>query len=241
LSTFLKVPVMLALLLAAAGCGLPDSYFLQPPTPGTLALGSTQPFVFSNPDHSNDFGVSFTGFELYYRFYNVGDTVNSAAYDPTNPADPVTQLTNNGFFPIRSSNDTATSQSIPLINVFVLGLTNAAFSVQVNITGSQTSPGPGTYSLGGNPAVEIRRNVIDPFAGYGFKNFLSNNYPSPSGTPGSNYVPGDADFQKLITTTTPNTAWVALYALSYGLITLSTPTRSTPVYLGYALVSITQP
>jgi hypothetical protein len=232
---------MLVVLLAVAGCGLPDSYFLQPPTPGTLAQGQTQPFIFSNPDHTNDFGVSFTGFELYYRFYNVGDTININAYDPTNPADPVTQLSNNGFLPIRSATDTQSSQSIPLINVLALGLTNATFSVQVNITGSQASPGPGTYILGSNPAVEIRRNVIDPQLGYGFKNFLSNNYPSPIGTTGTNYTATDADFNRLITTIIPSSAWVALYALSYGLITLSTPTRSTPVYLGYVLVNITNP
>jgi hypothetical protein len=236
---FLKVPVMLVVLLSLAGCGLPDSYFLQPPTAGAQAAGLlAQPFFFSNPDHTADFGVSFTGFELYYRFYNVGDTVNINAYDPTNPADPVTQLSNNGFLPVRSATDILSSQSIPLINVAVLGLTNTVFSVQVNITGSPAT-GPGTYVLGSNASVEIRRDMIDPYAGYGFKNFLSNSYLSPSGTPGTNYIPTDTDFGRI--TTNPSTAWVALYAVSYGLVTLSTPTRSTPVYLGYSLIAINQP
>ena len=89
------------------------------------------------------------------------DVVNINAYDPTNPADPYTQLTSNGFYPIRSTTDTQASQSIPLIAVSS-ALAATAFNVQVNITGSgnNTSGIPqslqaGNYVLGANPAVEI--------------------------------------------------------------------------------------
>ena len=203
---FLKLCALLVLILAVSGCGTPDSYYLNPPVAGDAGgRASQQPFSFSNPDHSADFGVSFTGFELYYRFYNISDlgTINNNAYDPTNPADPYTQLTSNGFLPIRSAADTQSSQSIPLIAVSS-ALAATAFNVQVNITGSASIPPdsahpyrPATTSWEPIRPLKYGGMLSDPYAGYGFKNFLSNTYPSPRRKHRSpNYLQSDADFSE---------------------------------------------
>jgi hypothetical protein len=234
---------LLAIVLLEAGCGLPDSYFLQPPTVAQPAAGLSS-FSFLNPDHSNDLGVTFTGFELYYKFYNITDTININAYDPTNPADPTTQLANAGFLPIRSFQDTPSSQSVPVIPVEP-AVAGSSFLVQVNITGSPATgsqpTGPANYKVGTADQVELRRYMVDPSTAYGYKNFLSNNYPSPSNT-NTNYSPTDSDFSVVYNGAVSNQyAYIALYALSYGIINLTTPTRSTPTYLGYESVSITRP
>jgi hypothetical protein len=234
---------LLAIALVETGCGLPDSYFLQPPTVVQPAAGLSS-FSFLNPDHSNDLGVTFTGFELYYRFYNLTDTININAYDPTNPADPTTQLASAGFLPVRTFQDTPSSQSIPVIPIGP-AVAGSSFLVQVNITGSPATgsqpTGPANYIVGTAGQVELRRNVVDPNHTYGYKNFLSNNYPSPSNT-NTNYSSVDGDFSVVYNGATSNQyAYIALYALSYGLINLTTPTRSTPKYLGYESVSITRP
>jgi hypothetical protein len=237
---FLKLCALLAIVFAETGCGLPDEYYLQPPVQGTPG---TNYFVFSNPSHSADFAVTFTGFELFYKFYSVGDTININAYDPNNPSPPDVQLLNAGFLPITAGTDVPVNRLDPVIPVDTI---NAGFSFTIQVS---INPTPGgnpvsSYSPSESASVtstEIRRYVTDPTPSYGWKNFLSNFYIYQSTT---NYLPTDKDFNSTLLSTASNNGGfvvMAMYALSYGLSGISTPTRSTPVYLGSLNVQVLNP
>ena len=51
------------------GCGLPDSYYLQPPAVGIQATPLGTPFTITGTDRGSDTGATFEGYELYYKFY----------------------------------------------------------------------------------------------------------------------------------------------------------------------------
>ena len=57
-----KLALGIASVLALAGCGLPDQYYIQSPIPGTLAQGTGNQFNFSNPDHTKDLNINFKGY-----------------------------------------------------------------------------------------------------------------------------------------------------------------------------------
>jgi hypothetical protein len=221
--------LLLGAVMLQVGCGLPDTFFLQAPTVVTLATGTSNNFVFSNPIHdfNHDINVSFTGNELYYKFY-ADLNIDQNAYDSTNPNDPSVQLAAKGFFPLRLSTDTSSNQADPQIAIGT-GLAQAGSTVTVTINGAIPAS-HSTYVITSGPTVEVRRNALDPNNFPYYKTFLDNNASPPS-----NYVPGsDVDVTSAIT---GPVAYVAMYAISFGYTGTSTPQRSVPVYLGY--VSIT--
>jgi len=224
MKTFLRL-TLLGIVLFGTGCGLPDTYFLQQPTVVTLAPGPGY-YQFSNPIHdpNHDINVNFTGDELYYKFYaNISD-IEANAYDPSNTSDPSVQLTAKGFFPICLGTDIPSTRTDPVIAIGT-GLAQAGSTVTVTISVSLTS----TYVVTSGPSGEVRRDIPDPYlSGTTYKTFLVNFY-SPSH---NNYILGSEDITN-ITTVTASTAYLAMYAISFGYTGTSTPERSVPTYLGY--------
>lgn len=221
MKTFRRL-TLLGIALLETGCGLPDTYYLQPPTVVTLAPGPGY-YQFSNPIHdpNHDINVNFTGDELYYKFYvNISD-IEVSAYDPSNTSDPSVQLTAKGFWPVCLSTDSPPTRTDPVIAIGA-SLAQAGSTVTVMLL---MSSAPSSFSIPSGPNGEVRRDVQNLLLPTTYKTFETN--PNLSG----NYILGDAD----MTTTLlgASTVYVAMYALSFGYTGTSTPQRSVPVYLGY--------
>ncbi|MGA2479792.1 MAG: hypothetical protein ABSG63_13660 [Spirochaetia bacterium] len=236
----LKLILLLAATLVEAGCGLPDQYFIQSPILGTFAGGTGNQFNFLNPDHTKDLNITFKGYELYYQFYPQNATININPYDPNNTADVYTQLTTAGYKLMTSSADLYPNRTDPVIPIAVSDI-GSSFSVTVQITTAVTPPAQAAQytttasTLGfGN----LRRNVQDATIGApyypNYKDFQYN-----IATP-LNYAITDQDCGNILSfvTGSGNYVWIAVFAASYGLIGVSTPQRSVPIYLGYLTVQI---
>jgi len=245
----LRILVLLGAVLLEAGCGLPDSYFLVPPNVVTQATQLSTTFSFSNPNHANDINVYFKGFDLYYKFYP--DTVSPTGndYDSTNPADVVTQLLSKGFLPVCTASDFPSNRAIPTIPISAADAAQTGFTITITPNPPGGTPPTAllsTYSYtgvsSGFVSVEIRRNVPDYVSANGYKTFssivynpdLTNNYP-PAG--------GDPEFTSALYSAASihnGFTYLGMYAISYGLTGSSTPSRSTPVWLGFLQLQILQ-
>jgi hypothetical protein len=248
-----KLVLAFAAVLAIAGCGLPDQYYIQSPIPGTLAQGAGNQFNFLNPDHSKDLNIIFKGYELYYQLYATSSTININAYDPSKPTDVNAQLLAAGFQPVTSggislpaalSADSYPSRTHPVIPVQSADIPKG-FSVIVTIINSVTPAAQYIFS-GGVPAAvgagNLRRYVQDNSFYIGqYKDFQSNVVTGSS----SNYSAGDIDCNNILLNIQNSTepVFIAMYAVSYGLIQYgtiqATPQRSVPIYLGYLSINIT--
>ena len=213
----LRTAWLLALVLLEGGCGLPSSYYLNPPT-GPSALDPADDFQISSSNANSE--PEFRGFELYYKFYAAeGDVQNSLG----GPSNDVTTLTNAHFLTVCSGADANIDvRTPPLIPVDVVdrGLAfTVTISVPVNSAASASYTTPNTAKN-----VQINRHVR---ALTGSKPFTFNS------TLAGNYLLSDADMQGVMGSISGGVIYLAMYAVSYGLQDLSTPIYSYPVYLGY--------
>jgi hypothetical protein len=223
----LKLVLGIASVLAVAGCGLPDQYYIQSPIQVSGSGSGSGTFIFQNPDHTKDLNINFKGYELYYQFYPDTGSIPANVYDPGNSASVDAQLRSQGFLPMVSSTDIYPNRTDPVIPVST-GDIGTGFKVSVTVTPAVTPPtAAAQYTfdiiLGfGN----LRRNVADTLVYFGkYKDFQSN-VSSPN-----NYYISDADCVKISVSAT--SVYLAVWAVSYGLIGVSTPQRSIPVNLGY--------
>jgi hypothetical protein len=238
--------VLLCLGTLLVRCGLPDQYYLAPPLAITQATSTSIFFQFNNPDHSVDLNVVFKGFDLYYKFYADASLIEGNAYDSTSPLDVPAQLKSKGFMELCAATDTQPTKSVPLVKVNAAARTDS-FTVYVNVnqpTSSTVSFKPllglisyYTYNppSGSLVEAEVRRTMADPAAPGAWKTFLPNQV-----TP-NNYFNTDTDISPQVLTqvlASGGYAYLAMYALSYGVIGISTPSRSAAVYLGYVMIKI---
>jgi len=220
MKTFLRL-TLLGIVLFETGCGLPDTYYLQPPSVVTLAPGPGY-YQFSNPIHdpNHDINVNFTGDELYYKFYaNISD-IEVSAYDPSNTSDPSVQLTAKGFWPVCLGTDSPPTRTDPVIAIGT-SLAQAGSTVTVMLLMN----GASSYSIPSGPNGEVRRDVQNPLQPTIYKDFQTNAHVA------GNYVLGDVDMTAALIGS--SIVYIAMYALSFGYTGTSTPQRSVPVYLGY--------
>jgi hypothetical protein len=76
-----RLCALLGIVVAVAGCGLPDSYFLVPPVAGVPFNTTTanNEFQIVGTDRGTDTGATFLGYELYYKFYGSTSGTGSGA------------------------------------------------------------------------------------------------------------------------------------------------------------------
>jgi hypothetical protein len=245
---------LLPFVLLEAGCGLPDSYFLYPPSAESLMNESTSYCQIAGTSRASDILVDFRGYELYYKLtsaYNSADIIYGSSTYTYN------DLVSAGFYRVcrgpgsvsALSVDTAPgTASAPLIDISTIDPDNIGANFTVNIYFNESaSAGLGftdtknvSYYAYCPPAtstaeagMEIRRYVqADTSLGNFCKTFAPDSYYSFT-----NYAAGDTDG----VTTTMRTAaynnggilYVMLYAVSYGKADDGTYLRSSPTYLGY--------
>jgi hypothetical protein len=255
----LKLLLLLAIVLGEVGCGLPYSYFLEPPSRDILASPTNNlPFQIIGTSRGNDTAAAFEGYELYYKFYgtDADTTADATRYESTGYTN--IDLEQGGFHRLCLGPGSDLAQdtnpgtgSAPLVNIDAIGSIGASFIVNIRLN-DENPPDPPVpldvlpisyYSYASSAASsptkyqEVRRFVRLP-SGAGCKTFRSNHDSEIN-----NFDPGlnDAD----LSGSTGQTIWthvtndnsgdifVMLYALSYGKATDNTPVYSSPVYLGY--------
>jgi hypothetical protein len=231
----LKPILLLAIVLVMAGCGLPDQYYIQSPTAGITPAGTGSQFSFSNPDHTKDLNINFKGYEIYYQLYAPNSTININPYDPNNTSDVYSQLTSAGYRLMTSSADIYPNRTDPVIPISV-GDIGTAFTVTVSIT---THVPVGTAAAQYTTSIfgfgNLRRSVQDTVAYPTFYKDFQYNI-----TTLGNYNSADADCSNILSIISGGTdpVWLVMFAVSYGLIGVSTPQRSVPTYLGYITITI---
>lgn len=232
----LRFLVLIAVMTLEVGCGLPDSYFLQPPAVLSIASITSSYFTFTNPvhDHNHDINVTYSGDELFYKFYADSSEVEVSAYDQSSSTDPSTQLIAKGFWPICLSTDPAGSRTEPPIPE------NGTASTGSTVTVTISSTGESSYVMDTNAPVNIRRDVANSSLPTQYKTFQSNTNGGGLAS-GSGFLSADLDFATVASDSMFNgsTFYVAWYAISYGLTNTSTPSRSAAVYMGYMVIPYT--
>lgn len=185
------------------GCGLPDSYFLQPPAVGIQASPGTPIFGITGTDRGSDTSATFKGYELYYKFFgSINDTTFNSDSTSFGTGSTYTDLQQAGFHRLclgtshygLTADTSAGFASAPLIDISQIDSGNIGDSYKVRIRLNDLgTPEPPAVAYdppnqiaslsyyvyeppGGPPATkweEIRRFVTLP-TGAGCKPFASN-------------------------------------------------------------------
>jgi hypothetical protein len=213
-------------------CGLPDSYYLQPPISTAQANPTLNFFTFSNPLHdlNHDINVNFTGDEICYKLYSDPSLVDINAYVSSNSADASTQLTGKGFFPVCFATDAVGSRTDPVIPVDS-STAAAGSSITVHIN-QPPGTGAASYYVLSSTNGYFRRDTTNTSNGTVYKTFQQNSQ-SDGTAAGNGFTPGDTDFAAIQGNTFSGFIYVAWYAISFGYTLSQTPVRSAAVYLGY--------
>ena len=234
---------MVALCASGAGCGLPDSFYLSPPS-----ASQAQPldglFTIQHTDRSSE--PDFRGYELYYKLYSSAPPAADTNLGSTTGT--VDLLTSNGFLtlckgPVVTAPSGASSQAVsadvsvatrvaPLILIDPNDR-NASFTVTINVNPAGGTDAGTSYSYAapsGSYQQEIDRHVTGSIATVGVQRCMPFTYGQ------GYYQQTDPDISA-IWPVTGGTLYIAVYAVSYGLQNLSTPIYSYPVYMGYLTIS----
>ena len=145
-----RLLVLLGTTALWTGCGLPDSYYLQPPGVGLQAASATSAeFDITGTSRGSDTGATFKGYELYYKFYG---TTNDSAFNSDltsfTTASTYTDLVQAGFHRLclgsslygLTADTSYGSASAPLVNISVLDPANIDQSYTVKIRFNDTVP-----------------------------------------------------------------------------------------------------
>jgi hypothetical protein len=213
-----KLPLVpLLTVVLAAGCGLPQTYYLTPPATPTVWASPTRPYfeVISTTANGEP---EFRGFELYYKCYRIGEAIENGFGETSQESN----LRSVGFLPVCSSENDAspTGRSVPLILIDIPSR-GLSFTVTVDFN----VPASATYQYTGH-SVGVRRYVSDGAGAC--KTFESSKFEAT-----------DVDISRIFAgAQSDGEFYLAMYALSYGKQDLTTTIWSSPVYLGYVRISL---
>jgi hypothetical protein len=186
-----KLPWLLLIgaVVLEVGCGLPDAYFLVPPTVSVQFQVTQQSARILGSDRSTDLNIQFLGYELYYKFYAPNDPNSAYLADQGygGPNNTVLDLQQHGFqrvtlgpgnTPGSSPDRSPGYSSAPLINVKSIDLASyltGGYVIDIKMNSGDTgfgfSASAGTLHSfflytppGGSPITgnEIRRFVQAP-------------------------------------------------------------------------------
>jgi hypothetical protein len=203
--------LLLAAALAVAGCGLENVPILS--QPGFLGYAAGDTFFFQNGPPGAD--ADFLGYDLYYKIYNIGDTIDINISTIDELKLKFRRLTAYGTAVLPS----------PLV-LIAAGDKGTSFEIDVDFSGNlesgyQTLPQIYSTPTGFVDIPAFRRGVT---------------YPSSSETKlFKDFGQSDADINATIWTVlnTPGAEVdIALYVVSYGVNPIYGALYSIPLYLG---------
>jgi hypothetical protein len=265
----IRILVLLALAVLGAGCGLPDSYYIQQPLAGTPASTLNAVFQILGTTRSNDILVTFMGYELYYKLYGADDATLTADKKYGTSDYTATDLTDASFQRLCLGQGSVAgltpdtypgTASAPSVNMSVIAPAALGTSYTINIVFNDPAAPDFGFLHAGNPSapisyfeyvpanettptagMEVRRFVqADPSLGNACATFASNSYYG--------FVNYDFGSDADLTYNTNMAAQVAanggnvfimIYAVSYGKADDGTAQQSYPVYLGYTQLPVT--
>lgn len=239
--SLVKRLALLAIVLLEVGCGLPDEYYVYPPSVGTAATLTNSTFVINGTSRANDILVTFWGYELYYKFYGAVDATLTADENYGSSNYTTANLISSGFHRVclgpgntgLTPDTNVGSASAPLINMHVIDPLNIGTNYTINIIFNDPNPPAFDFSSMGQPiapvcyyeyipaaqssptaGMEVRRYVALPpiVGGNACKTFASNYYYNSQGFTNYDYTT-DVDVQS------PSSLWPAVSS-SGGLIYL---------------------
>jgi hypothetical protein len=215
-----KLPLVpLLTVLLAAGCGLPQSYYLTPPATPTVWAGPTRPYfeVISTTANSEP---EFRGFELYYKCYRIGELIQSSFGETSRESD----LLSAQFRPVCSQSDPSPSaRGVPLIPIDIPDR-GKSFTITVDFN----SPLEATYKYTG-PGTSNSVSV-------GVLRYVSDGAGACKTFDSIEFLATDIDISRIFAEAQAQSDpefYIAMYAMSYGKQDLATTIWSSPVYLGY--------
>lgn len=214
----------------AAGCGIPDFAYLEPPQ-NVLKFNNTKESSFTNASDNNP--DLFIGYQVYGKFYNYGSDTDGSIYTESNQITSFAKLTSLDFFRLVKPDTTGTSADPdPVIKLsddekgesirFTLDFNGDVFSyleefntvIKNNID---------------SEVIKVARNVLIEGAVTGervLKSFYIDDL-LPDHSDLKNLEPPDGEI-------TLSYIYLSIFILSYGRESDGyTPVYSEPVYLGY--------
>jgi hypothetical protein len=224
---------LLAAAIAMSQCGLPSSFYLNPPGQGTQALPGTPFFYVVSTTLNSE--AEFKGFDIYYKFYpslgNVPPTTDNLAGSTHTYED----LVSAGYTSVCASTDSsASSRVLPLITVPTspTNYRGTSFSIEFTIdvdgTFSYVTANPTVYGAPSSMSRGIANNTNTSIYATSFKINMSAPY---------NYTTADADFGNgdpaLFNALYATSVYLAMYAVSVGYDSTEGYIRSYPIFLGY--------
>ena len=202
---------------------------LSPPS-SPLATGELFQFQKSsaNGDPAVIEEVSFLGYDLYYKIYKNGSSIDVNILTIEELQSKFRRLT--------SYHPTKGVLASPLVPISLLDRQNlTSFRIAVDFSGNLTEPTrPSIYSISGTPDPPNTSISI-----FDFRRGVT--YPSTSETKRfAGFSSTDADISADIWTDIDNGSpvWIAVYVVSYGLDATYGPLYSIPLYLTYIQLTL---
>jgi hypothetical protein len=150
-----RLLTLLGVMVWWAGCGLPDSFYLVPPSVGLQSASQTAAeFDITGTSRDSDTGATFQGYELYYKFYgSTTDTTFNHDFTSFGTGSTYTDLVQAGFHRLclgttlfgLTADTTYGSASAPLVNISVLDPANTGQSYLVRIRFNDSTPVPPAF------------------------------------------------------------------------------------------------
>jgi hypothetical protein len=157
--------LLLGAVLLEVGCGLPDEYFLQPPTVSSQFALTQQNAQILGTSRGSDLDIEFLGYELYYKFYAPTDPASTLAADQGygGPNNTVLDLQQHGFQRVTLGPGTASGpdtspgySSAPLVNVKSIDPVNyltggapltVSYAIDIAMNGTASTPPLNTFGF----------------------------------------------------------------------------------------------
>jgi hypothetical protein len=257
--------LLMGVVLFETNCGLPDTYYLQPPVAGTLANGIlNSSFTIIGSTRSNDVNVTFSGYELYYKCYP-DDTTSMSADLNYGPSNKYTDLLSAGFFrvcrgPGSGGLPVDTGPGVgnaPLINIQQIDSSSigSTFTVNIIMNNYISPPSFGFTTLYGTTQLPVTyfqycppSTPSTPTAGYEIRRYMQANsllgfvckpFTSNFYYPFANWSLSDNDATNLsLPLGGSGNVYIMIYACAYGVGIDGIFQESSPALLGNTLIQV---
>ena len=226
--------ILFIAVLLGTGCGLPDAFYLSPPSVTFTSDIRSGTFSLLMTDHTSE--PEFRGYELYYKLYADAATIGADA-NLGGSGGTVDGLRQEGFLTLTRGPGTFAqdvsvgSRTVPVLPIVTLDRTSS-FPITISFNPGSGADSATNFSYA-SPTKGAVQQEIDRHVD-GVINGVSRCKPFTFGR--SFYLVTDPDFTA-ISGAVSGQLYLALYVASYGLQNLSTPIYSYPVYLGYVSLS----
>jgi len=224
---FCGAGVVLLLIILAAGCGIPDYAYLEPPH--TVSMFADTVSFFSNATDNNP--DIFWGYQVYGKFYNHGSYTEGLIYTESKQVTSFSKLTSLDFFRLVKPDSTGNyADPEPVINLTEVEKGQSLrFTLDFSGDRYPSTEGFNTVISYGSKEIKVARNVLTEGAAAGDRELKSFQRDKLD--------PDDSDLKNLSLPAgeeSMNFIYLSLFVLSFGRESEGyVAVYSEPVYLGF--------